>query len=191
MISISVVFPVHNEQENIKKLIKDWHLALNKSNVNHEFIIVEDGSEDETKKIIKELETNYPIVNLSQDKKRGYSKAVIDGIFASRKEFILCTDSDNQIRPDSLIDNLHNMPKKDEFLIGFRNPRKDPINRIVYSKLFGLFHHILFNSKLKDPSCPFVIGHNQTFQKLNKEKLLFMKEGFWWGFCGSLHKTKI
>ena len=69
MISISIVFPVHNEEENIKKLIKDWHLALNKSNVNHEFIIVEDGSEDETKKIIKELETNYPIVNLSQDKK--------------------------------------------------------------------------------------------------------------------------
>ncbi len=184
MISISIVFPVHNEEENIKKLIKDWHLALNKSNVNHEFIIVEDGSEDETKKIIKELETNYPIVNLSQDKKRGYSKAVIDGIFSSKKEFILCTDSDNQIRPDSLIDNLNKMPKKDEFLIGFRNPRKDPINRIVYSKLFGLFHHILFNSKLKDPSCPFVIGHNQTFQKLDKERLLFMKEGFWWGFVG-------
>ena len=84
MVSISVVFPVHNEERNIKKLIQDWHLRLNTSNINHEFIIVEDGSEDETKKIIKELENSYPIVNLSQEEKRGYSKAVVDGIFSSR-----------------------------------------------------------------------------------------------------------
>ena len=184
MVSISVVFPVHNEEQNIKKLIQDWHLTLNASTINHEFIIVEDGSKDGTKKIIKELETDYPIVNLSQDIKRGYSKAVVDGIFSSEKKYILCTDSDNQIKPNSLIKNLNKLPKKDEFLIGFRNPSKDPINRIVYSKLFKLFHDILFHSKLKDPSCPFVIGLNETFQKLNKEKLLFMKEGFWWGFVG-------
>ena len=190
MVSISVVFPVHNEEQNIKKLIQDWHLTLNASTINHEFIIVEDGSEDGTKKIIKELETDYPIVNLSQDIKRGYSKAVVDGIFSSEKEYILCTDSDNQIKPSSLIKNLGKLPKKDEFLIGFRNPRKDPINRIVYSKLFKLFHDFLFHSKLKDPSCPFVIGLNETFLKLNKEKLLFMKEGFWWGFVGLCIKQK-
>ena len=184
MISISVVFPVHNEEKNIKKLIQEWHLTLNKSNVDHEFILVEDGSKDATKKIIKELETSYPITNLSQDERRGYSKAVVDGIFSSKKKFILCTDSDNQIKVDSLIKNLDKMPSEDQFLIGFRNPRMDPLNRIVYSKLFKLFHDILFRSKLKDPSCPFVIGLNETFKKLNKEKLLFMKEGFWWGFVG-------
>tara|TARA_B100001996_G_scaffold250097_1_gene193903 strand:+ start:205 stop:903 length:699 start_codon:yes stop_codon:yes gene_type:complete len=184
MISISVVFPVHNEEKNIKKLIHEWHLTLDKSNIDHEFILVEDGSKDETKKIIKELETSYPIINLSQDERRGYSKAVVDGIFSSKKKFILCTDSDNQIKADSLINNLDKMPTEDQFLIGFRNPRMDPLNRIVYSKLFKLFHDILFRSKLKDPSCPFVIGLNETFKKLNKEKLLFMKEGFWWGFVG-------
>ena len=36
MVSISVVFPVHNEERNIKKLIQDWHLRLNTSNINHE-----------------------------------------------------------------------------------------------------------------------------------------------------------
>ena len=56
MVSISIVFPVHNEERNIGKLIEEWHLELIKSNVDHEFIIVEDGSKDETKKIIKELE---------------------------------------------------------------------------------------------------------------------------------------
>ena len=44
MVSISIVFPVHNEERNIGKLIEEWHLELIKSNVDHEFIIVEDGS---------------------------------------------------------------------------------------------------------------------------------------------------
>ena len=31
-----------------------------------------------------------------------------------------------------------------------RNPRNDPINRLIYSKLFKIFHDLIFKSKLKD-----------------------------------------
>ena len=37
---------------------------------------------------IKELEKKYPIINLSQNQKRGYTTAVIDGIYSSSKKFI-------------------------------------------------------------------------------------------------------
>tara|TARA_B100000575_G_scaffold293274_1_gene304114 strand:+ start:1381 stop:2079 length:699 start_codon:yes stop_codon:yes gene_type:complete len=184
MNSISIVLPVHNEEKNLEELLLSWNKLLNENKIDHEFVIVEDGSTDRTKEIIVELEQIYPIINLSQKEKRGYSKAVVDGITCSTKKFILCTDSDNQIKVNSLVENLINFPNENEFLIGYRNPRNDPWNRLIYSKLFKIFHSILFNSKLIDPSCPFVIGLNSTFKKLNKEKLLFMKEGFWWGFVG-------
>lgn len=184
MKSISIVLPVHNEKDNLDDLIKNWHNSLKHLKTDHEFVLVEDGSTDGTKEIISNLEKQYPIVNLSQNLKRGYSKAVLDGIYSSTKEYILCTDSDNQIRVNSLIENLNNFPKKDEFLIGYRNPRKDPLNRLIYSKIFKIFHYLLFRSKLRDPSCPFVIGLKTSYLKLNKTKLLFMKEGFWWGFVG-------
>ena len=61
--------------------------------------------------------------NLSKIEKRGYSQAVIDGISASEGDYVLCTDSDNQIKVKSLIDNIKNFPKNGLFLIGFRNPR--------------------------------------------------------------------
>ena len=96
--------------------------GLGKSNVDHEFILVEDGSKDETKKIIKELETSYPIINLGQDERRGYSKAVVDGIFSSKKKFILCTDSDNQIKVDSLIKNLNGKNIKEKKFYNFEIP---------------------------------------------------------------------
>jgi glycosyltransferase involved in cell wall biosynthesis len=191
MNTISIVFPVHNEIDNLEKLISSWHKSLSENNIDHEFVIVEDGSTDGTIDLIKKLELSYPIINLSQKEKRGYSKAVVDGINNSSKKFILCTDSDNQIKVDSLIENFNCLPEENEFLIGYRNPRKDPWNRLIYSQLFKVLHNVLFQSKLKDPSCPFVLGLNSTFKKLNNENLLLMKEGFWWGFVAISLKTKI
>lgn len=183
MIKISIVLPIHNEVKNLEKLIDEWHSNL-KNKVDHEFVLVEDGSTDGTKELIIKLEKKFPIINLSQKEKRGYAKAVIDGIWASKGDYILCTDSDNQIKASSLVDNLDNFPRQNEFLFGIRSPRNDPINRLIYSKLFKIFHDIVFNSNLNDPSCPFVIGHSQDFKKLPKKYLLMMREGFWWGFVG-------
>ena len=67
MKSISIVFPVYNEKENLEKLISSWDESLKLHNTDHEFVIVEDGSTDGTKELILELEKKYPIVNLSQN----------------------------------------------------------------------------------------------------------------------------
>ena len=141
--SISIVLPVHNEYKNLEKLIPEWDNKLSKiNNLIYEFVIVEDGSTDGTKELIKDFEKKYSIINLSSNSKRGYGQAVIDGINASNYKFILCTDSDNQISVESLIDNIILLPEKNYFLFGARSPRKDPLHRIIYSKLFKVFHKI-------------------------------------------------
>lgn len=189
---LSIVFPIFNEYENLTALLQNWDQKLRLiENLNYEFVLVEDGSNDGTKELIKDLEKIYKIKNLSQITKRGYTKAVLDGINNSDGDYILCTDSDNQIKVESLINNLQNFPLDDQFLIGYRNPRNDPFNRIIYSKLFKLLHDVLFNSKLKDPSCPFVIGKKNTYKKLPTNLLNQMKEGFWWGFVAVCIKKNI
>ena len=189
---ISIVLPVHNEFLNLRHLIEQWDSELKKiTKIEHEFVIVEDGSSDGTKELIIELEKNFTIVNLSSKKKRGYSQAVLDGIQASKGKYILCTDSDNQIQVNSLIENIDNLPKGEVFLFGARTPRKDPIHRKIYSKMFKFLHDILFNSNLSDPSCPFVLGEKETFKKLPNQFLLKMREGFWWGFVAVSKKMKI
>ena len=100
--------PVHNELLNLRSLIESWNTELKKiSSIEYEFVIVEDGSTDGAKELIEELEKNFPIINLSSEKKRGYSQAVLDGIKASNEDYILCTDSDNQIKLNSLFDLLN------------------------------------------------------------------------------------
>lgn len=189
---ISIVFPIHNECDNLENLLFEWSKGLRKLiDISYEFVIVEDGSTDGTKELIKKLESKYSIINLSRENKRGYTKAVLDGIDASSGDYILCTDGDNQIKVESLIDSLNYLPKDNTFLIGYRNPRKDAFNRILYSKLFKVLHDLLFNSKLKDPSCPFVVGKNKTFNLLPKNLLNLMTEGFWWGFVATCKKKNI
>ena len=167
---ISIVLPVHNELLNLRSLIESWNSELKKiSSIGYEFVIVEDGSTDGTKELIEELEKNFPIINLSSEKKRGYSQAVLDGIKASNGDYILCTDSENQIKVNSLIKNIKNLPGNDIFLFGSRTPRNDPIHRIIYSKMFKVLHDLLFRSNLSDPSCPFVLGTKETFIKLPQE----------------------
>ena len=69
---ISIVLPVHNEFLNLRNLIIEWDTELKKiPQIKHEFVVVEDGSTDGTKKLITELEKTYCIINLSSEKKRG------------------------------------------------------------------------------------------------------------------------
>ncbi len=189
---ISIVLPVHNEFLNLRPLIEEWDSELKKiSKIQHEFVIVEDGSSDGTKELIIELAKTFTIVNLSSEIKRGYSQAVLDGIKSSNGNYILCTDSDNQIKVNSLIENINNLPDEKVFLFGARSPRNDPIHRKIYSKMFKFLHDFLFKSNLSDPSCPFVIGKKETFKKLPEEFLLKMREGFWWGFVAVSKKMDI
>jgi glycosyltransferase involved in cell wall biosynthesis len=182
-IFLSIVFPVYNEYETLPKIIQEWDSQLLKlKDFNYEFVIVEDGSTDGTKNLIKDLEKKYNINNQSQEVRRGYTRAVIDGIYNSNGKYILCTDSDDQIKVGSLLENINNFPKEQHFLIGARSPRNDPYLRLIYSKFFKIFHDFLFHSSLIDPSCPFVLGRNEDFKRLPKQKLLLTKEAFWWGF---------
>ena len=190
-INLSIVLPVYNEYETLGQIIDEWNNALlNIKNFTYEFVIVEDGSTDGTKNLINDLEKKYKINNQSQEIRRGYTKAVLDGVYASNGEYILCTDSDNQIKVESLIENINNFPKEKFFLIGYRFPRNDPFLRLIYSKLFKIVHDFMFDSKLQDPSCPFVIGLNKDFKKLPKNKLELTREAFWWGFVAIAKKEK-
>jgi len=157
--------------------------------LQHVFVICEDGSTDGTKALIIELSYQYPIVNNSVSRRRGYGQAVRDGIALAETDFVLCIDSDGQIGPGQM-NEAWSRRSKDHFLIGWRYPRLDPPIRLVYSKIFRLYHGLLFPNRLHDPSCPFVLGHAKLFERL-APFLGYMNEGFWWGFVGGCWKLNI
>jgi glycosyltransferase involved in cell wall biosynthesis len=181
--SISIILPVFNEVKSLEHVLLSWNKYLNEKKIFHEFVICEDGSTDGTKELITFLEKKYPISNQSAKDRRGYGPGVISGIIASKFDYILCIDSDGQCMPDSFLEFYNNKNLAD-ILIGNRNPRNDPIIRLIYSKLFKIIHDYLFDTKIKDPSCPFVFAKKKNYLIL-LDKLNYLKEGFWWGFVAA------
>jgi len=190
---LSIVLPIYNEEKSIKKIILEWKNELDLLKINYEIILAEDGSTDNTKNILLDLinnDENKTYLNNIVETKRGYAGAILSSIKIANGEFILCTDSDGQCNPKDFI-NFWNKKEfvEDGIIIGNRKVRSDSLFRLVMSKLFLLIHRILFNSKIKDPSCPYIFCKKKIFLELEKY-LVYMVEGFWWGFIAACIKTK-
>ena len=155
--SISIILPVFNEVKSLEYVLSVWDKYLNEKKIIHEFVICEDGSTDGTKELINNLYKKYPITKNVKKKRRSYGLAIISGVIASKFNYILCIDSDGQCMPDSF-QKFYDQKNLSDILIGNRNPRKDPVIRIIYSKLFKIIHDYLFNTKVKDPSCPYILA---------------------------------
>lgn len=95
---ISVVVPVHNEALNLRPLIDAISSAL--ADLAHEIIYVDDGSADETPKILSEVAKTLPSFRWIRHKKScGQSGAVVTGVKAARGLYVATLDGDGQNDP--------------------------------------------------------------------------------------------
>ena len=90
MKKVSAVICAYNEEKTVKDVI----LSVSESLLVHEIIVVNDGSSDNTKKIIEELQKEIGIttIHLAENKGKGYAMAT--GIENSTGEIIVFIDAD-------------------------------------------------------------------------------------------------
>ena len=92
---ISIILPCYNDADFIDQAVKS---ALNQTYNNKEIIVVDDGSDEKTKAVLKIIEPKIDLL-LIQDNK-GQSSARNNGINAARGEYILVLDSDDYFEPE-------------------------------------------------------------------------------------------
>ncbi len=91
---VSIIIPCFNDAKYVTKAVQS---ALDQTYLNKEIIVVDDGSNYVTKKVLKELEPKLNLL-ITQDNK-GTSAARNTGIEAATGEFILVLDSDDYFEP--------------------------------------------------------------------------------------------
>jgi len=189
-IDVQVLLPVHNEAESIEKTIREIYNEISPK-VNMEFIICEDGSVDDTKNILRRLRDTYPIKLIMSDERKGYSRAVKDGMKAMDAPYLLCLDSDGQCDPADFWKFWEARTTAD-VLIGRRVKRADPTIRRVLSRTFYIVYKMFFNVPCHDPSCPFILAGKSVIDTIVDETGS-MQQGFWWEFTARsyLHRYRI
>ena len=91
---VSIIIPCYNDAQYIEQAVNS---ALNQTYPNKEIILVDDGSNVETKAVLKKLE--HKITKLITQENQGQSTARNVGINAAKGEFILVLDSDDYFEP--------------------------------------------------------------------------------------------
>ena len=149
---LSVVIPVMNEMENIKPLFAA--LALSLADVEHEIILVDDGSTDGTVAEIQRYSpTNAQLVVLN--KNYGQTAAMAAGIDQASGELIATMDGDLQNDPSDIPMMMRYLHEKDlDVVAGRRAGRQDGmILRKIPSKIANAMIRNLTNVHMHDYGC--------------------------------------
>ena len=135
MISISVIIPIFNEEKTIIKILEKINKI--KKNANLEIIIINDGSTDNSEKLIDQNSEYFDKVKHLK-KNVGKGKAIIEGLKISSMDYVFFQDSDLEYDPKDLI----------KFIEIANNYKADLImgSRFISSKRSVLhFWHVLGN----------------------------------------------
>ena len=182
---IEILLPVHNEAESIESTIREIYAAIS-AKVSLRFIICEDGSTDDTKQVLMRLAGSLPLRLIMSDERKGYSRAVKDGMQALEAEYLLCLDSDGQCDPADF-EKFWEERGRQDVAIGWRINRSDTLLRRALSRIFYFVYQLFYRVPIHDPSCPFVLARKGVIEMV-APAMGEMKEGFWWEFTARVYR---
>lgn len=150
-IDVSVVVPLYNEEQSLMPLSLSIRDALDRMNSTYEVIFVDDGSTDNSLKVLKEIHRkNRRYKFISFRKNYGKSAALSVGFQHAVGRIIVTMDADLQDDPNEIPRLIEKLESGYDLVNGWKRKRHDPISKTIPSKLFNLTTSILTGIRLRD-----------------------------------------
>lgn len=155
--SLSVFFPAYNDAPSLPGLLARTFEVLERHVPDHEVIVVNDGSRDETGAVLEELREMYAprLKVVTHESNRGYGGALRSGFEAATRDFVFYTDGDGQYDPGELPLLLKLMRPGVGLVNGYKLQRHDPRHRIWIGHAYNLFARTLFRISIRDIDCDY------------------------------------
>ena len=155
MTKISIVIPLFNEEESITELAQWIDKVLKKNNLSYEIIFIDDGSNDSSWSVIKNIKTDNPnVYGIKFRRNYGKSAALNVGFSKASGDVVITMDADLQDSPDE-IPELYNLITNDNYdlVSGWKKKRYDPITKTIPTKLFNWAARKASGINLNDFNC--------------------------------------
>ena len=92
---ITIVIPVYNEEKSISCTVENIEIYMSSKGIQHDVIIVDDGSVDNTVNVVNGIASKYPLVSfLKLGKNYGKGRAVREGMLKGKGDYILFMDAE-------------------------------------------------------------------------------------------------
>lgn len=102
-IDVSVLVPAKDEAENLPLFMEQAAAAFDGGSVAYEVIVIDDGSTDETPRVLTELQRRYPFLRVVRHRRqRGIADALRTGYLASRGRVLVFYPADLQYKPEDI-----------------------------------------------------------------------------------------
>jgi len=119
---ISVIIPAYNEEEGIGLVITQISCVMNDSNLLHEILVIDDGSQDNTAEIAGQIDGVRVLRHRSN---RGYGAAIKTGTRQAHYDLICITDADGTYPVERIPDLINRLVSDDlDMVVGSRTGKR-------------------------------------------------------------------
>ena len=155
MLQLSIVVPLYNEAESLPELCSWIDRVMKENAFSYEMIFVNDGSNDNSWEVLKQLSTQYStIIAISFARNYGKSAALHEGFSKASGQVVITMDADLQDSPDEIPELYRLITEENYDLIsGWKQKRFDPISKTIPTKLYNAATRKLSGVHLHDFNC--------------------------------------
>lgn len=154
---LSFVIPVKDEEESINELAKKIISVVNEMGSEPELIFIDDGSSDNSWKVMSAMVTKYPGQVIALRLRRNFGKAVAleAGFRKASGDVVFTMDADLQDDPNEIPRFIEELNKGYDLISGWKVKRHDPLSKTLPSKLFNKATSLATGINLHDFNCGF------------------------------------
>jgi glycosyltransferase involved in cell wall biosynthesis len=164
---ISVIIPAYNEIHTIQELLK----RVQNTGIPDEIVVVDDGSTDGTRDVLRELNGEGPIRVILHEENKGKGGALVTGFEHATGDVIIIQDADLEYDPrdypallQPLEEGIADVVYGSRFLGGPRRPAM--FWHMVANKLLTLMTNVLYNNILTDMETGYKVFRREVVQDM-------------------------
>ncbi len=151
----SIVVPLYDEEESLPELCAWIKRVVDANNLSYEIILIDDGSTDDSWKVIEQLIAADPNIKaIKFQRNYGKSAALNEGFKAAKGDVVITMDADLQDSPDE-IPQLRRMIIEEgyDLVSGWKKKRYDPVSKTIPTKFFNSVTRNTSGIPLHDFNC--------------------------------------
>jgi glycosyltransferase involved in cell wall biosynthesis len=166
--SLSVFFPAYNDAPSLPALIARTFEVLEAHVADYEVIVVNDGSQDPTARVLEELRSTYaPRMRvITHPENLGYGGALRSGFRAATREFVFYTDGDGQYDTGELPGLLALAGPGTGLVNGYKLERHDPLHRVWIGNVYNFCARLLFRIRIRDIDCDYRLIRRELLDRI-------------------------